>query len=80
MILADTSIEGACALAENIRNEIEELNIKNEGSPSDNRVTIIFGVAVSPPGGQISKDELIRSADESLYKAKDYGRNKVVSS
>ena len=80
MVLADTSIEGACAVAENIRNEIEELINKNEGSPSGNRVTMSFGVAVSPPGGQISKEELICSADESLYRAKDHGRNKVVSS
>ena len=80
MILADTDLDGAAGVAENIRNGVEELKMKNEGSPIGGHVTMSFGVAVSHPDGKISKDDLIRIADEALYRAKRTGRNRVVSS
>jgi diguanylate cyclase (GGDEF)-like protein len=78
MILADTTIDGASGVAESIRKEIEELNIPNEGSPSDSRVTMSFGVAVSLPDALVSKDDLVRLADKALYEAKKAGRNRVI--
>ena len=40
-------------------------------------VTVSIGIAVSPEDAS-DKDQLIRYADEALYKAKEAGRNQVV--
>jgi diguanylate cyclase (GGDEF)-like protein len=78
LILADTDSDGAAAVAESIRQGVEELNIENRGSPSGGRITISLGVAVTSPGNRLSRDELVRNADRNLYKAKETGRNRVV--
>ena len=79
LILADTDINGAIGVAESIRKGVEELNLINEDSPIGGLVTMSFGVAVSDPDGEISRDYLIRMADQALYRAKKAGRNRVVS-
>lgn len=79
LILADTNLDGAVGVAESIRKGVEELKLVNEDSPVGGFVTMSFGVAVSDPDGEISRDNLVRTADQALYRAKRAGRNKVVS-
>lgn len=79
LILADTDLNGAIGVAESIRKGVEELNLINEDSPIGGLVTMSFGVAVSGPDGEISRDYLIRLADQALYRAKKAGRNRVIS-
>lgn len=63
---------------EQIRRDIIDLAIPNEGSDVDNLVTVSVGVAVTHPGAGRSLAGAIQTADEALYEAKQSGRNRVV--
>jgi diguanylate cyclase (GGDEF)-like protein len=60
--------------AEDIREKIE--NLKFDSHP-DLKVTISIGVATAT--GAMMPEELVKHADKALYKAKESGRNKVVT-
>jgi len=68
----------AQTVPEQIRNEVRDLAIRNEGSPIDKVVTVSVGVAVTRPGAGRSLTGAIQTADEALYEAKQGGRNRVV--
>ncbi len=69
---------GAVAKAEHIRKIVEKASIKMpDGSHVDVTISIGVGVKRFPEGSDITKDQLVRNADEQLYKAKQGGRNKV---
>lgn len=75
-LLPETDIDSALMLAERFRLIIEEEQFNFEGISID--ITISLGVS------EIREDiktpsELLKKADEALYKAKERGRNKVVS-
>lgn len=63
---------------EQIRRDVIDLAIPNEGSEIDNLVTVSVGVAVTHPGAGRSLAGAIQTADEALYEAKQSGRNRVV--
>ncbi len=69
----ETSREGAAAVCEKIRQQVEAYEWKN--IQPELAVTISFGVAGTPPGREV--DDLIAAADEKLYEAKHAGRNRV---
>jgi len=69
----DCSLSDAKAKAETLRNNIENLYPKNI------KITASFGIAQLRQKHNEFKD-LLRDADEALYKAKTSGRNKVVQS
>ncbi|OIO01679.1 MAG: hypothetical protein COX65_02450 [Elusimicrobia bacterium CG_4_10_14_0_2_um_filter_56_8] len=66
----------ASASAENIRRVLEALSFNFGGRQS--RVTASFGVAEFPAEAAAA-GQLVRAADERLYRAKEAGRNRVVS-
>lgn len=77
IILPDTDLEGLHHIAEDIRAEIESMNIINTGSPYD-RITASLGLAVCRPHeGNGGPDGLMKAADEQLYEAKRAGKNCV---
>lgn len=78
MILPVTSHQGAMQIAEQARLSILELAIPHLSSPTHHFVTASIGAATVEPG-DIRSDRLIRAADEALYRAKQLGRNRVVS-
>ncbi len=63
---------------EQIRRDVIDLAIPNEGSEIDNIVTVSVGVAITHPGAGRSLTGAIQTADEALYEAKQSGRNRVV--
>jgi diguanylate cyclase (GGDEF)-like protein len=72
IILPDTSLEDARGLAERIRTCVN-------GEPVNNAtVTISLGVVCILEGDR-SLDDIIRRADQNLYKAKKGGKDRVVS-
>ncbi|RKP55844.1 diguanylate cyclase [Pararobbsia silviterrae] len=75
VILPNTSFEGAAVLAERIRVQVGALRLNEPGSP-EQHVTVSIGVASISPYYD-SKDTLVRRADEALYRAKAYGRNRI---
>lgn len=76
IIAADTDAASALYLAETMRKRIEALAIPHEQTPLGH-VSISVGVAVMAPNGRLEAANLLRTADEALYRAKDAGRNRV---
>ncbi len=75
-ILPETSFENSTILAERIRALVESASYEYEGQTI--RVTISVGVPRTPNPGD-SPDTFLKNADNALYKAKETGRNIVVS-
>lgn len=71
MILPETSLDGACILAERTRQAIADADWPLRA------ITVSIGLASWQPGMTIA--DLINAADQQLYKAKQQGRNRVVS-
>lgn len=74
IILPETGIDGARALAEGLREKIATSRFVFQGDTIP--VTISIGVAMLSEGDKTSLD-LIRAADAKLYEAKRGGRNRV---
>jgi len=77
VILPDTPTHAAVALAEDIRKQIESLDILHEASDVTRHITVSIGVAGVLPDSKISAEELLGQADLALYQAKNKGRNRV---
>ncbi len=74
LLLEATSVTGAMT-AERIRKRIEQKAFRTEEGKSVN-VTASIGVAACPEHG-ISKETLLKMADQSMYKSKHGGKNRV---
>ncbi|MGK7921571.1 MAG: diguanylate cyclase [Trichodesmium sp.] len=79
-VLPNTPIEGALKVAENIRKEIEALEIPHTTSAVSNWVTSSLGVASSHWSNESNPEMLLQAADMALYNAKKAGRNRVETS
>jgi len=77
VILPDTGLKGALEIAEQMRINIERLNIEHRYSKSSGYVTISLGVATTIPARNSHRNSLIAAADQGLYLAKKEGRNRV---
>ena len=75
VILEDTGLDGAFAVAERIRNEVLRVGIPTR---NDRTMSVSVGIATRRPGEPV--DALLRRADQALYAAKNAGRNRVMSS
>lgn len=75
VLLPDTCIEEALEVAELIRHEVARLRI--EGVPEDHPVHVSIGCAQYSPFDENLAD-LIKRADEAMYRAKQAGRNQVM--
>lgn len=77
-ILPQTDKNGGFIIAERTRKNIENANLTSEDIPDHYRIMVSIGIASSPQD-TINKEELIKFADQALYKAKHEGKNKVCS-
>jgi diguanylate cyclase len=76
VLLPDTAMAGALALAEQIRTTVPYGRLRRiDGKDIDN-ITLSLGVAHGISGEQL--DNLIQRADAALYAAKRSGRNRVI--
>ncbi len=77
LTMPETSHEDALIIAERLRNLIQ--NHSYTGSLKALKVTASMGVATYPTDFITSVPDLIREADEAMYRAKVAGRNRVFS-
>jgi diguanylate cyclase (GGDEF)-like protein/PAS domain S-box-containing protein len=75
-ILINAGQEGAREIAERIRRNVAEAHFPNESAQPNGDLTVSIGLAIfSPPISTLT--DLIREADNALYRAKRAGRNLV---
>lgn len=77
IILPETSHEGAAKVGEKIRKGVEAAHFKGEEKQPKGQVTVSMGL-VTFHGEYGHRTQLIHSADELLYKAKEQGRNQLI--
>lgn len=75
VLLTETRIEGAMVIAERIRAAVEERVLYVEGC----EIALTLSVGVTSHNGERSEasEELLKRADDALYRAKAAGRNRV---
>ena len=75
VLLPGASLDIATRKAEELRSRIENLVVRyiNANLP---RITVSIGVAVFPDAGD-NPQEILKAADQAMYRAKDAGRNRV---
>ena len=74
LLLPETPLTGAVQVSEKLRQAVADLLVPGVG-----RVTISMGVASSAPDGSLPAKEILKLADEALYRAKQDGRNRVAA-
>jgi diguanylate cyclase (GGDEF)-like protein len=75
IILPESSADNAAIRANALREETKKLQVQYKNHALG-RITLSIGVASFPDHGQTS-DELLKAADQCLYKSKAAGRDKV---
>lgn len=76
IVLTGADHHGATLLAERCREGLEELRV-DAGPAQSLRVTASFGLCSNDHRRDLSLDDLLRAADDALYLAKEYGRNRI---
>jgi diguanylate cyclase (GGDEF)-like protein len=75
-IFPEQSLESGGIAAERMRRAVEDLSLPHDGVPSG-VVTVSAGLAILEANGSRSSGEVIKDADDALYRAKGLGRNRV---
>lgn len=78
IIFPDTSKDNVVKLCESIRQRVRDFKFPNEASQPSGDLTVSFGIAAYPEDARMA-GELIKKADFALYKAKELGRDMVVT-
>jgi diguanylate cyclase (GGDEF)-like protein len=76
VLLPDTDINGALAIAGQIRRSVIDKHIIHSGSPTG-YLTVSLGCYAFIPSGNDSLETFIHRADAALYQAKNAGRNRA---
>ena len=76
LILAGATAEDGCKRAELLRQELKQLTVQHAGQVLG-RISVSIGISAFP-GHVATAEELLRAADQALYRAKAEGRDRVV--
>jgi two-component system, cell cycle response regulator len=79
VILPNTSLAGAIAIAQQVRQAIKALAIPHAYSDVSAFISVSLGIASLVPTPKASPKQLIAHADRALYRAKQQGRDCYVS-
>lgn len=74
VVLNNSSFDEVMSIASKIHESIEDLNMKHEGS-NWGVVTVSIGVVYGTISPKLTATQVIKQADDALYRAKDNGRN-----
>lgn len=81
VLLPEQSVEAARQVAERLRGGVERIGLPHEARPYPSVITISAGVSSTlssaEAGVQKISDDVLKEADEELYRAKEAGRNLV---
>ncbi|SEF93103.1 PleD family two-component system response regulator [Bosea lathyri] len=77
VVLPDTTLDAAYAVAERIRERVEMEPFAIHNNSNAIPVTVSIGVA-SRRAGDVSSAEMMKRADDAVYRAKASGRNRVI--
>ena len=77
VLLAETDIGEAMAVAERVRKSVEEYPFTVKVAHPQERVTVSLGVATMDVDSMKPVSELIHEADIALYRSKSLGKNRV---
>lgn len=75
VILPNTDADGAVRVAEQIGQQVKQLQIAHASSPRS-YVSVSLGVATTIPTAESSPSDLVAAADRALYQAKRTGRDR----
>lgn len=78
VVVPDTLLDGAAAIGERIRAKVESEGFPIHRGTREVSVTVSIGVAARQAGDP-SAQEMMKRADMALYRAKQAGRNRVIS-
>lgn len=76
IILYGTDNTQSMEIAEKLRMAVESFPFSGREQQPEGKITVSIGVASYPENAK-TKEELVKLADEALYKAKSFSRNKV---
>ncbi len=74
VLLPHTHLAGALTVAERISHDIHRMQLS---SLKHLRVTASFGISCFPTRSISSPEQLLKTADDAMYRAKNEGRNKI---
>lgn len=77
IILNDTNLYGAKLIAQKIRQAISDSDVGLIPKRNQSKVTLSIGIASGYAGQYTSSLEMVKKADDALYRAKNTGRDKV---
>lgn len=78
VIMLNTDKDYAINLAQNIRQNIYNININHKYSKVSDRITLSIGITTAYMGTNKNYDEYIQKADKALYDAKSRGKDTYV--
>jgi two-component system cell cycle response regulator len=78
VVMPDTDSAYALQVAERLRRSVESVSFPISRAPDKLDLTVSIGIASSLGGGD-TPEKLLHRADQALYRAKNEGRNRVIS-
>jgi two-component system cell cycle response regulator len=79
VILPETDLAAALIASERVRHHVAESSVAPESGGPSIAVTVSVGASTMRDGEKETIETLLKRADAALYKAKESGRNRVVS-